>query len=316
MRPIPAYSSNTVEEKMSAISPSFDAPYTQDDAELATSLLGGSALTPRQERKIDQEALLLIGAIRDSRRGIGGLEDILREYSLSTKEGLALMTLAEALLRVPDTETADRFIEDRLGHGHFVLHDLRSDSPLVNVSSWALGMAAKVVRPGGVPDRTLAQIAKQMGLPAIRVAARQAMRVMGNHFVMGQTIEAALDRAVANANASRRYSFDMLGEGARTSADAERYIHAYSSAIDAIGGRAAGHPLPDRPGISVKLSALHPRLEAIGSSRLMDELVPRVLQLARRAKTYDLNFTIDAEEADRLQLSLDIITEVLKEESL
>jgi RHH-type transcriptional regulator, proline utilization regulon repressor / proline dehydrogenase / delta 1-pyrroline-5-carboxylate dehydrogenase len=305
-----------VEEKMSAISHSFDAPYSQDHGDLATSLLGGSVLTPQQERNIDREALLLIGAIRDSRRGVGGLEDILREYSLSTKEGLALMTLAEALLRVPDAETADRFIEDRLGHGHFPLHDLRSDSPLVNASSWALGMAAKVVRSGEVPDSTLAKITKQIGLPAIRVAARQAMRVMGNHFVMGQTIEAALDRATANANVSRRYSFDMLGEGARTSADARRYFHAYYSAIDAIGGRAAGHPLPDRPGISVKLSALHPRFEAIGRSRLMDELVPRVLQLARRAKTYDLNFTIDAEEADRLQLSLDIIVEVLKEESL
>jgi RHH-type proline utilization regulon transcriptional repressor/proline dehydrogenase/delta 1-pyrroline-5-carboxylate dehydrogenase len=301
---------------MSAISPSFEAPYSQDDAELATSLLGGSALTPQQERNIDQEALLLIAAIRDARRGIGGLEDILREYSLSTKEGLALMTLAEALLRVPDAETADRFIEDRLGHGHFALHDLRSDTPLVSVSSWALGMAAKVVRPGEVPDGTLTKIAKQIGLPAIRVAARQAMRVMGNHFVMGQTIEAALDRAMANANASRRYSFDMLGEGARTSADAERYFDAYSSAIDVIGGRAAGCPLPDRPGISVKLSALNPRFEAIGKSRLMDELVPKVLQLARRAKTHDLNFTIDAEEADRLQLSLDIITEMLKDESL
>jgi RHH-type transcriptional regulator, proline utilization regulon repressor / proline dehydrogenase / delta 1-pyrroline-5-carboxylate dehydrogenase len=300
---------------MSAMPP-FDAPYSPDDTELAASLLGGAAMTPQQERNIDQEALLLIGAIRDTRRGIGGLEDILREYSLSTKEGLALMTLAEALLRVPDAETADRFIEDRLGHGQFALHDLRSDTPLVNVSSWALGMAAKVVRPGEVPDGTLAKITRQIGLPAIRVAARQAMRVMGNHFVMGQTIEAALDRATANANASRRYSFDMLGEGARTAADAERYFDAYSSAIDAIGARAASRPLPDRPGISVKLSALHPRFEATGKSRLMDELIPRVLQLARRAKIHDLNFTIDAEEADRLQLSLDIIAEVLKEQSL
>ena len=298
------------------ISASFDAPYSQDDAELARSLLSGPAFTPDQERNIDREALLLIDAIRGERRGIGGLEDILREYSLSTNEGLALMTLAEALLRVPDAETADRFIEDRLGRGGFALHELRSDTPLVNVSSWALGMAAKIARPAETADGTLAGIARRLGQPTIRVVARQAMRVMGNHFVMGQTIEAALDRAVANSNASRRYSFDMLGEGARTQADAERYFASYHSAIEAIGRRASDHPLPDRPGLSVKLSALHPRFEATGSSRLMSELVPLVLQLARRAKAYDLNFTIDAEEADRLQLSLDIMTEVVKDGSL
>ncbi len=300
---------------MSINSP-FVAPYSQDDADLARSLLSVPAMTAEQERNIDREALLLIAAIRQSQRGIGGLEDVLREYSLSTKEGLALMTLAEALLRVPDAGTADRFIEDRLGHGNFSLHELRSDTPLVNASSWALGMAARIARPDDTLDSTLAKLAKQLGLPTIRAVARQAMRVMGNHFVMGQTIEAALDRAMANASPSRRYSFDMLGEGARTLADAERYFHSYHSAIDAIGRRAGDRPLPDRPGLSVKLSALHPRFEAISRTRLMDELVPLVLQLARRAKTFDLNFTVDAEEADRLELSLDIISEIVKDEAL
>lgn len=296
--------------------PVFDAAYSPDDAEIARSLLSGPAFTPAQEQSIDREALLLIEAIRGARRGIGGLEDILREYSLSTDEGLALMTLAEALLRVPDAETADRFIEDRLGHGSFALHELRSDTPLVNASSWALGMAARIARPAETLDGTLARITRQLGLPTIRVAARQAMRVMGNHFVMGQTIEAALDRAVTGSHASRRYSFDMLGEGARTQADAKRYFDSYHSAIDAIGGSASDRPLPDRPGLSVKLSALHPRFEATSKARLMEELVPLVLQLARRAKGYDLNFTVDAEEADRLQLSLDIMAEVVKDTSL
>ncbi|WP_407180773.1 bifunctional proline dehydrogenase/L-glutamate gamma-semialdehyde dehydrogenase PutA [Bradyrhizobium sp. STM 3562] len=300
---------------MSIIS-SVVGSYSQDDADLARSLLEGPELTPEQERNIDQEALLLIAAIRGSQRGIGGLEDVLREYSLSTKEGLALMTLAEALLRVPDAETADRFIEDRLGHGNFALHELRSDTPFVNASSWALGMAARIVRPDETIDGTLARITKQLGLPTIRVVARQAMRIMGNHFVMGQTIEAALDRAMADTNVSRRYSFDMLGEGARTRADAERYFQSYHSAIEAIGRRAGAQPLPDRPGLSVKLSALHPRFEAISRSRLIDELVPLVLQLARRAKAYDLNFTLDAEEADRLELSLDIVDAVLEDGSL
>jgi RHH-type proline utilization regulon transcriptional repressor/proline dehydrogenase/delta 1-pyrroline-5-carboxylate dehydrogenase len=296
--------------------PLFDAPYSSNDSDIARSLLSGPAFTPEQERNIDQEALLLIDAIRGARRGIGGLEDILREYSLSTNEGLALMTLAEALLRVPDAETADRFIEDRLGHGSFALHELRSDTPLVNASSWALGMAARIARPEETLDSTLAKITRQLGLPTIRVAARQAMRVMGNHFVMGQTIEAALDRAVDHSHPSRRYSFDMLGEGARTQADAKRYFDSYHAAIEAIGRRASDRPLPDRPGLSVKLSALHPRFEATSKARLMDELVPLVLQLARRAKGYDLNFTVDAEEADRLQLSLDVMTEVIKDEQL
>jgi RHH-type transcriptional regulator, proline utilization regulon repressor / proline dehydrogenase / delta 1-pyrroline-5-carboxylate dehydrogenase len=295
---------------------SFDAPYIQDDLEITRALLSEPEFTPQQERDIDQEALSLIGAIRDKRRGIGGLEDILHEYSLSTKEGLALMTLAEALLRIPDAETANRFIEDRLESGNFAIHDSGSDAPLVNASSWALAIAARIVRPGDTLDGTLAKMTKQMGLPVIRVAARQAMRVMGNHFVMGQTIEAALDNAVSATSASRRFSFDMLGEGARTQRDADRYFSAYHSAIDAIGRRAGRRALPERPGISVKLSALHPRYEAIGGSRLMSELVPLVLELAQRAMAYDLNFTIDAEEADRLELSLDIFTEVITSGSL
>jgi RHH-type proline utilization regulon transcriptional repressor/proline dehydrogenase/delta 1-pyrroline-5-carboxylate dehydrogenase len=299
-----------------AAAPSFSAPYIQADSEIARALLREPEFTPQQEYHIDQEALLLIGAIRDKRRRIGSLEDVLHEYSLSTIEGLALMTLAEALLRIPDAETSDRFIEDRLGSGNFASHGSSSDTALVNASSWALAIAARIVRPGETLDGTLAKMTKQIGLPAIRVAARQAMRVMGNHFVIGQTIEAALDHALPATSASRRFSFDMLGEGARTQRDADRYFHSYSSAIDAIGRRAGQRSLPDRPGISVKLSALHPRYEAIGRSRLMGELVPLVVRLAQRAMTYDLNFTIDAEEADRLELSLDILTEVMMCESL
>jgi RHH-type proline utilization regulon transcriptional repressor/proline dehydrogenase/delta 1-pyrroline-5-carboxylate dehydrogenase len=304
---------------MSTFSP-FEAPYAADDAKIAQTLLSEPELDAQQERGIDREGLLLIGAIRENRRVIGGLEDVLHEYSLSTKEGLALMTLAEALLRIPDADTADRFIEDRLGSGdfamHFASHGAASDTPLVNASSWALAVAARIVRPGETLEGTLAKMTKQLGLPAVRIAARQAMRVMGNHFVMGQTIEAALDAALPVTDMSRRFSFDMLGEGARTQRDADRYFRSYDSAIDAIGRRAGPHALPDRPGISVKLSALHPRYEAIGRARLMNELVPRVLQLAQRARNYDLNFTIDAEEADRLELSLDILGEVMRSDEL
>ncbi|HEY3890696.1 MAG TPA: L-glutamate gamma-semialdehyde dehydrogenase, partial [Bradyrhizobium sp.] len=247
---------------------------------------------------------------------LGGVEDMLREFALSTKEGLALMVLAEALLRVPDARTADQFIEDRLGQGDFVHHETRSSAFLVNASAWALGMSARVLQPGETPQGTLGRLTKRLGAPAVRAATRQAMRLMGSHFVLGETIESALARAQPDSARASRYSFDMLGEGARTATDAERYFNSYASAIDAIGSAADHRPLPDRPGISVKLSALHPRYEAVSHRRVLTELVPRLIDLARRARTYDLNFTVDAEEADRLELSLDVIAATLGDASL
>ena len=269
-----------------------------------------------QEQRIDRTATRLIKAIRANDDPLGGVEDMLREFALSTREGLALMVLAEALLRVPDAHTADRFIEDRLGHGDFVHHETRSSAFLVNASAWALGVSARVIQPGETPQGTIGRLAKRLGLPAVRAATRQAMRLMGSHFVLGETIEAALERAQADRAPAPRYSFDMLGEGARTAADATRYFNAYASAIEAIGRDAGHRPLPDRPGISVKLSALHPRYEAVSQARVMSELVPRLIDLARRAKAHDLNFTVDAEEADRLELSLDVIAAALADSSL
>ncbi|HKH35306.1 MAG TPA: bifunctional proline dehydrogenase/L-glutamate gamma-semialdehyde dehydrogenase PutA, partial [Beijerinckiaceae bacterium] len=297
------------------ISP-FEAPYAEDDAAIARRLLAGARLAPERERRIDRRARELIETIRASRGGLGGVEEVLREYSLSTKEGLALMVLAEALLRVPDAATADRLIEDKLGQGDFAHHETRSDVFLVNASAWALGITARIIQPGETPEGILGQLAKRMGVPAVRAATRQAMRVMGAHFVLGQTIGEALERAQSGAGRLYRYSFDMLGEGARTAEDAARYFESYAAAIDAIGRAAGNAPLPDRPGISVKLSALHPRYEAISRERVMRELVPRVIELARTARGYDLNFTIDAEEADRLELSLEVISAVLPDDSL
>jgi RHH-type proline utilization regulon transcriptional repressor/proline dehydrogenase/delta 1-pyrroline-5-carboxylate dehydrogenase len=238
----------------------------------------------------------------------------LHEYSLSTKEGLALMVLAEALLRVPDAVTSDRLIEDKLKGGDWSHHQVKSSALLVTASAWALGVTARIVQPGETPDSIIEQVAKRLGLPAVRAATRQAMRLLGSHFVMGQTIEEAMVRA--GKVPEFRYSFDMLGEGARTAADAERYFHSYADAITVIGAAAGSHPLPDRPGISVKLSALHPRYEAVSQARVVAELPGRVLELARMARTHDLNFTVDAEEADRLELSLDVIARVAADPSL
>ncbi|MCK1615193.1 bifunctional proline dehydrogenase/L-glutamate gamma-semialdehyde dehydrogenase PutA [Bradyrhizobium sp. 159] len=301
---------------MPNIPPPFSAPYAADDSEIAGRLLPASHLSPPQEARIDRTATRLIEAIRKRDDRLGGVEDMLREFALSTKEGLALMVLAEALLRVPDARTADQFIEDKLGEGDFIHHETKSTAFLVNASAWALGLSARVIQPGETPDGTIGRLVKRLGAPAVRTATRQAMRLMGNHFVLGETIEQALERGRPRSGQKPRYSFDMLGEGARTAADAKRYFDAYARAIETIGKTADNHPLPDRPGISVKLSALHPRFEAISRERVMRELVPLLLDLAQRAKAHDLNFTVDAEEADRLELSLDVIAATLADGSL
>jgi RHH-type transcriptional regulator, proline utilization regulon repressor / proline dehydrogenase / delta 1-pyrroline-5-carboxylate dehydrogenase len=292
----------------------FMADYAPPDEQMAERLLAEARGAPEAERRIDARAARLIHAIRARASGLGGVEDFLREYSLSTKEGLALMVLAEALLRVPDAPTADRLIEDKLAAADWSHHDVQSTALLVSASAWALGIGARIVHPGETPEHIVTSLAKRLGLPALRAATRQAMRLLGSHFVLGETIEQALARA--GAHGEFRYSFDMLGEAARTAVDAERYFRAYAHAIDAIAAHAADRPSADRAGISVKLSALHPRFEPTSRSRVLAELAPRLLALARSAKAADLQFTVDAEEADRLELSLEVIGLVLADSSL
>jgi RHH-type proline utilization regulon transcriptional repressor/proline dehydrogenase/delta 1-pyrroline-5-carboxylate dehydrogenase len=294
--------------------PAFAAPYAAPDEGLAQALLAQAPRAAAAEARIDARATRLVDAIRAKSGGLGGIEDFLREYSLSTREGLALMVLAEALLRVPDATTADRLIEDKLATGDWTHHEVKSSALLVSASAWALGLSARIIQPGETPENILESLGKRLGLPAVRTATRQAMRLLGSHFVLGQSIEEALSRAAHSREF--RYSYDMLGEGARTAADAERYFLSYARAIEAIGLAAGNARLPDRPGISVKLSALHPRYEAISRERVLHELTPRVLELARHAKQHDLNFTVDAEEADRLELSLEVIGAVLADPSL
>ncbi|HWP16632.1 MAG TPA: proline dehydrogenase family protein, partial [Xanthobacteraceae bacterium] len=288
-----------------SVLPAFAAPYAPPDEALAEKLLRAAPRAADGEARIDARATRLVQAIRAKSGGLGGIEDFLREYSLSTREGLALMVLAEALLRVPDAATADRLIEDKLATGDWTRHEVKSHALLVSASAWALGISARIIQPGETPENILESVGKRLGLPAVRTATRQAMRLLGSHFVLGQSIEEALGRAAHHREF--RYSYDMLGEGARTAPDAERYFHSYARAIEAIGRTAGNAQLPDRPGISVKLSALHPRYEAISRERVLRELTPRVLELAQKARALDLNFTVDAEEADRLELSLDVI---------
>jgi RHH-type proline utilization regulon transcriptional repressor/proline dehydrogenase/delta 1-pyrroline-5-carboxylate dehydrogenase len=295
--------------------PTFQAPFAQPDEELATPLLAAAGRERAAESRIDARAKRLIEAIRAKSAGLGGIEDFLHAYSLSTREGLALMVLAEALLRVPDAATADRLIEDKLAAGRWLDGGVKSTAILVSASAWTLGIAARIIHPGETPETILDTIVRRLGLPAMRAATRQAMRLLGSHFVIGQTIEEALARGQSHGGSL--YSFDMLGEGARTSADAEDYFEAYAGAIAAIGADASDVVAPPRrPGISVKLSALHPRYEAMSRERVLRELTPRLAELARLAKACDLGFTVDAEEADRLELSLEIIAAVLADRSL
>jgi RHH-type transcriptional regulator, proline utilization regulon repressor / proline dehydrogenase / delta 1-pyrroline-5-carboxylate dehydrogenase len=301
-------------DKAPAAGSVFSPPFAEDDTVIAQTLLreqGASDLAA-----VKATARRLIEGIRAKASRFGGIDDFLQEYSLSTNEGLALMVLAEALLRVPGDETADRLIEDKLGQSDFLHHEIRSHTPLVTASAWALGIAARVIAPNETPESVVSNLARRLGLPTVRTAARQAMRLLGSHFVLGETIDQALDRANSATGRLFRYSFDMLGEGARTASDGARYQQSYAAAIDAIGRAAGNAALPERPGISVKLSALHPRYEETGRARVLRELVPVVIDLARKAKALDLNFTIDAEEADRLDLSMAVIARVIAEPSL
>src|SRR6187551_2241979 len=292
--------------------PSLRAPYAPPDEAIAAELLASAARPADAEARIDARARRLVEAIRARTGGLGGVEDFLQAYALSTREGLALMVLAEALLRVPDSQTADRLIEDKLAAGDWAHHE--GGGLLVSASAWTLGLSTRIIQPGETPEGIVESLVKRLGLPAVRAATRQAMRLLGSYFVLGQTIEEALGRA--GSHREFLYSFDMLGEGARTSTDARHYLDSYARAIEAIGKTAGNDPLPRRPGISVKLSALHPRFEALSRDRVLVELVPKLIELAQLAKRHELSFTIDAEEADRLELSLDVIAATLRDASL
>ena len=296
--------------------PAFAAPFAPPDEEVVPRLLRQVRRDVEAEGRIDRTATRLIEGIRERADAIGGLEDFLREYGLSTKEGLALMVMAEALLRVPDAATQDALIADKIGEGDWAHHESQSDTWFVSMATWGLGLSTRIVRPGDTPGGVLAQATRRIGGPAVRQGVRQAMRFLGHQFVLGQTIEEALRRARPLEAKGYRHSYDMLGEGARSWEDARRYAGAYADAIEAIGRAAGNAALPDRPGISVKLSALHPRYEPRNRAAVLDELVPVLVDLARAARSFDLNFTVDAEEQERLELSLEVIGAAFADPSL
>ncbi len=260
-------------------------------------------------RPIITTARQLVETVRRERLGKGGLDALLHEYALSSPEGVALMCLAEALLRIPDSETVDKLIRDKIAAADWRSHLGHSGSLFVNASTWALMLTGRLLRPDNEGDLVdaLRRLVARSSEPVWRQAVTAAMRILAGQFVMGRTIEEALDRARDAERHGYRHSFDMLGEAARTMADAERYHAAYEHAIVAIGHAAAGRPVEAAPGISVKLSALHPRYELAQHDRVTRELLPSLLGLARQARDAGIGFTIDAEEADRLEPMLDIV---------
>lgn len=291
-----------------------------DEDKAIDFILPEAEINMRARSRAWERARQLVLRIRKEQEGHGGVDALLSEYSLSSSEGVVLMCLAEALLRVPDKKTQDSLIRDKLSKGQWAPHLGNSDSMFVNASSWGLLLTGNMVNYADKSKSDQFNLLKKtmgrMGEPVIRRAMNIAMKVMGRQFVMGETIEAALKRAVEKEQQGYAYSYDMLGEGARTSADADRYYAAYEQAIHAIGKVAAERGPRLSPGISVKLSAIHPRYEFTHRDRVMAEIPPRLLQLCLLAKQYDIGLTVDAEESERLDISLDIIETVFRDQQL
>ena len=248
----------------------------------------------------------------------GGVQALVQEYALSSQEGVALMCLAEALLRIPDTATRDALIRDKIAGGDWTAHLGDGRSLFVNAATWGLVVTGKLT--GNTDNRglgnALARLVARVGEPVVRRGVDIAMRMMGEQFVTGQTIEEALKRARPREARGYGFSYDMLGEAATTAADAARYLEDYEQAIHAIGKASAGRGVYAGPGISIKLSALHPRYSRSQAARAMAELLPRVRDLAILARGYDIGFNIDAEEADRLELSLDLLQSLAEDPAL
>ncbi len=286
------------------------AAYLRDETVAVAAILAAAELPVASLDRIAERARGLVVAARHRRQGHGGIDALLHEYALSTAEGIALMCLAEALLRIPDTETAERLIRDKLAPVDWAHHLGQSPSLLVNASTWALLLTGRLMaEPSGEGDllAALHRFIARSGEPVVRQAVTAAMRILGRQFVLGRTIEEALARALPEERRGYRFSYDMLGEAARTAADARRYLARYEHAIAALGGSAAGDDITAAPGISVKLSALHPRYEESQRERVRRELMPAAAALACQAKSRGIGFTLDAEEAERLELSLDIL---------
>ncbi|HUH29852.1 MAG TPA: bifunctional proline dehydrogenase/L-glutamate gamma-semialdehyde dehydrogenase PutA [Rhodanobacter sp.] len=296
------------------------AAWLRDESEAMNDLLTQASLPPVEREKVVDVAADLVTRVRGRVKDQTVVESFMRQYDLSSEEGVLLMCVAEALLRIPDSGTADKLIRDKLGDANWKKHLGQSESLFVNASTWGLMLTGRLVNLAAATQHDFAGALRRLvgraGEPAIRLAVRQAMRIMGHQFVMGRTIDEALDRCATKEYAMYRYSYDMLGEAALTAATAERYQQDYRDAIAAIGARGPFASHTEAPSISVKLSALHPRYEVAQRERARRELGAKLLELAQLAMQNGIALSVDAEEADRLELSLDIIGSVFAHPSL
>ncbi|MCI0505198.1 MAG: bifunctional proline dehydrogenase/L-glutamate gamma-semialdehyde dehydrogenase PutA [Gammaproteobacteria bacterium] len=292
--------------------------YLLDETLCVNQLLSEFDSNKYKSGEIQQHAMRLVQVVRDKTRSTGGLNAFLQQYDLSSQEGVVLLCLAEALLRIPDAETADRLIRDKLTRASWEQHLGQSESWLVNAGTWGLMLTGRIITLDRAaqsdPLALVNSMVSRVSEPVIRAALKEAMRIMGHQFVMGRTIEEALERSENNENRVYRYSFDMLGEAALSRQDAEHYFEVYLRAIEYIRNRRAGNQsIISSPGISVKLSALHPRFEYAQRERVLLELTPRVKQLAEAARLANITMTIDGEEADRLDITLDMVEAILQD---
>lgn len=306
--------------KQSQLRQAITNAYRMDETLCVNELLSQINLSEKEVTTIKDRACQLVIGTRERQKKQKGLNSFLHEYDLSSEEGIALMCLAEALLRIPDKTTIDNLISDKIATSDWEKHLKTSDSFFVNAATWSLMITGKILAPNLEQEKSMGNALKRVFSRAsgtfIRPIVLQAMKLVGKQFVMSSTIEKALKRAQKNEKQGYRYSYDMLGEAAKTKEDAEKYFNSYLHAIEEIG-KASTHLDPIQgPGISVKLSALHPRYELAKRDRVLAEIVPSLLMLAKAAKEQNIGLTVDAEEADRLDLSLDIIEQVYLDSSL
>ena len=304
--PFAALSSEIVAQ--SPLRAAITAATRRSEPESVIPLIEQASVTPDEAKRIDALARGLVARLRGKTRS-SGVEGLIYEYSLSSQEGVALMCLAEALLRIPDAATRDALIRDKLSPGDWRAHVGHSPSLFVNAATWGLVLTGRLVATNSEQSLSaaLTRLIARSGEPIIRKGVDVAMRLMGEQFVTGRTIEEAINASREREARGFTFSYDMLGEAATTADDAARYLAEYERAVQAIGKASHKRGIYEGPGISIKLSALHPRFSRIKRARVMSELLPRIKHLAALARSYDIGFNIDAEEADRLDLTLDLL---------
>ncbi|NWN83053.1 MAG: proline dehydrogenase family protein, partial [Halomonas sp.] len=295
--------------------------YVVDEDAFVGELVQVLSADTDQARRIADQTAELVREVREMDTAVDSIDELLQQYSLDTHEGLMLMCLAEAMLRIPDKATADALIEDKLGPADWKSHLGQSDSWFVNASTWGLLMTGRVINldqpTEGRPASFINRLVNRMGEPVIRRAMREAMKVMGKQFVLGRDIDEALKRSQPLFDKGYTYSYDMLGEAARTRDDAAKYFDDYALAIERVGE--TSQSLPDKtpaPSVSIKLSALHPRYEFGRREQILDELVASVTKLAAMARERSVALTIDAEEVDRLEISLEVFRAIYESDTV